>query len=283
LQQVSSRATQYLNVAIAAVAASLIVVGLTLDTRTTPKQPQAQTGKPPVPSGLTGSVGKQIETAFRDWPKGSIDTMQRLGLQYEGGETATDKQTGAMVQYFRGVALLWAGYPSDAQSALVSARKLGTNTLIQSRADGLLHPTFFRPASGPWYPVFQPTSRSNKLLVQGSQLQSQGHQLSAEKLYDRAVKEQPGNVEALTAQAVGLFNDDNPALAFGKLGPLTQRFPKSQIVRYELAWLLIWTGQGQQGITQLRKAISLGANTEIGQTAAKIVSAIGAAQSTPSG
>ena len=219
----SPRTSQYLNVAIAAVAASLIVVGLVLDTRTTPKQPPVEPGKPPVPSGLTGAVGAEITAAFRNWPRGSIDTLQRLGLVWQGGPTQKDRYTSAVVQYERGVALLWAGYDSDAAAALQMAKKFGTNTLIQSRADGLLHSNFYRPPTGPWYPVFQPTSTKHKLLVEGSRLQSQGHQISAEKLYARAAREQPNNVEALVAQAVGLFNDDNPALAFGKLGPLTAR------------------------------------------------------------
>jgi hypothetical protein len=276
------RPTQYLSVAVAAVAAALIVVGLVLDTRTTPTQPKPMVGKPPVPTGLNGALGKQIETAFQDWPHGSIDTMQKLGLEYQGGPTAADKQNGALVQYFRGVALLWAGYPSDAQSALVSAKKLGTNTLIQSRADGLLHPGFYRPPSGPWYPVFVPTTASDHLLVQGSRLQEEGHQVSAEKLYDRAVRRQPGNVEALVAQAVGLFNDDNPALAFGKLGPLTQRFPKSQIVHYEFGWLLIWTGEAKDGIDEFEKTVRLGPSTEIGKTAEKILAGVAGAKASQS-
>jgi hypothetical protein len=278
---VSPRKNQILNVAIAAAAAALIVVGLTLDTRTTPKQPQAQPGKPPVPSGLTGSVGKQIEAAYRNWPHGSIDTLQRLGLQYDGGPTAADKQTGAIVQYYRGVALLWAGYPSDAQTALESAKKLGTNTYIQGEADGLLHPGFFRPSTGPWYPVFIPISK-NPLLVAGSKEQQEGHQVSAEKLYDRAVRKQPNNVEALVAQAVGAFNDDNPALAFGKLGPLAQRFPKSQLVHYELAWLSVWTADAKDGIAQFKKTVALGPKTQIGVASAKILAGIASAKSTPS-
>jgi hypothetical protein len=279
---VSSRASQILNVAIAAVAAALIVIGLVLDTRTTPKQPPVEQGKPPVPSGLTGALGAQIVAAFRNWPHGSIDTMQRLGLEYQGGPTPTDKKNGALVQYFRGVALLWAGYDSDAQNALVLARKLGSNTYIQSQADGLLHPSFFRPSSGPWYPVFTPVSR-NPLLVQGSRLQQEGHQISAEKLYDRAARRQPNDVEALVAQAVGAFNDDNPALAFGKLGPLTARFPKSQLVHYELAWLLVWTGQAQQGIGEFEKVVKLGPKTKIGAIAERILAGIANAKPTPSG
>ncbi len=276
----SLRKNQILNVVIAAAAAALIVVGLTLDTRTTPKQPAVEKGKPGVPSGLTGPVGAQITAAFRDWPKGSIDTLQRLGLVWQGGPTPADRFTSAEVQYFRGVALLWDGYDSDAATALEAAKKLGANTLIQSRADGLLHPTYYRPPTGPWYPVFQPTTK-NALLEKGSNLQAQGHQVSAEKIYDKAVREQPNNVEALVAQAVGAFNDDNPALSFGKLGPLTARFPKSQVVHYWFAWLLIWTANRNQGISELQKAVKLGPDTQIGKNAQAILSGIERAQASP--
>ena len=49
-------------------------------------------GKPPVPQGLTGARRPQIVAAFKNWPHGSIDTMQRLGLQYTGGTTPAQRQ-----------------------------------------------------------------------------------------------------------------------------------------------------------------------------------------------
>lgn len=58
-------------------------MGLTLDTRTTPFQPKALPGKPPVPTNLPAPYGSVIEAAFRSWPHGSIDQMQKLGLEYE--------------------------------------------------------------------------------------------------------------------------------------------------------------------------------------------------------
>jgi tetratricopeptide (TPR) repeat protein len=266
-----SRASLY--VAVAALVAAAIVVGLTLDTRTTPHQPKAATGKPPVPQGLTGTVGKQIETAFRDWPHGSISTMQRLGLQYLGGKTPKEREQSAIVQYYRGVALLWAGYPADAQTALEKAKSLGRDTVIQGRADNLLHPEYFQPGQGPPYPVFIPTT-NDKLLRQGSALQQQGKQVSAERVFAKAARRQPGNVEALVAEAVALFDEDNLTPAFSNLGPLTAKFPKSQIVHYYLGYLLAWTAQGQQAITQFEKTVKLGPNTEVGKAAKQFLEGI---------
>jgi len=104
--------------------------------------------------------------------------MQRLGLEYLGGRTPKEREQSALVQYYRGVALLWAGYPSDAQTALEKAKSLGRDTVIQGRADNLLHPEYFQPGQGPPYPVFIPTT-NDKLLRQGSALQQQGKQASA--------------------------------------------------------------------------------------------------------
>ena len=115
----------YLTVAAAAIVAAGLAVGLTLDTRTTPHQPKGAPGKPPIPR-LSGSVGAEIVAAFSEWPHGSIDAMQRLGLQHAGGKTVAARRTSSVVQYYRGVALLWAGYPRDAEAALELAKKLGT-------------------------------------------------------------------------------------------------------------------------------------------------------------
>ena len=268
-----SRASLYAAVAVAALIAAGIVVGLTLDTRTTPHQPKAASGKPPVPQGLTGSVGQQIESAFRDWPHGSISTMQRLGLEFVGGKTPKERARSAIVQYYRGVALLWAGYPSDAQTALEQAKSLGRDTIIQGRADNLLHPEYFQPGQGPPYPVFIPTT-DDKLLRQGSALQQQGKQVSAERVFAKAARQQPGNVEAQVAKAVGLFDEDNLTPAFSNLGPLTAKFPKSQIVHYYLGYLLAWTAQGQQAVSQFEKTVELGPNTQVGKAAKQFLEGI---------
>jgi len=272
LEDVSPRLSAYLGVVVAALAAAGVAVGITLDTRTTPQQPKAAAGKPPVPQGLTGPAAAKIVAAFENWPHGSIDTMQQLGLRYSGGKTPAAKRTAAIVQYYRGIALLWAGYPSDATSALEQAKKLGKDTMIHNQADSFLHSSFFQ-SGPPFYPVFTPT-QPNKLLERGSRLQLEGHQASAERVYQRAVREQPGNVDAQVAAAVGLFDEDNLVPSFSHLGPLTSKYPRSQVVRYYLGWLLVWTKQAPQGLAEWRKTVALGPTTKLGKAAQHLLSAI---------
>jgi tetratricopeptide (TPR) repeat protein len=270
---VSSRALLFVYVAIAAVASAGIVVGLTLDTRDVVHQPAKLSGKPPVPSNLPGPSGKQIEQAFREWPNGSISTMQQLGLRYP---------KDALVQYYRGIALLWDGYTSDAESALESAKKLGRNTPLQGKADNVLHPSFYAPQTGPpFYPVYSPIGK-NPLLEQGSRLQTEGHQVSAEKLYSQAVRKDPNNVEALVAQAVALFDEDNLTPAFSRLGPLTQRFPKSQIPHYYFGLLLAWTANPQGAVSQFKKAYQLDPTSQFGKAAKRFLDGIESAQASAS-
>ncbi len=260
----------YLTVAAAAIVAAGLAVGLTLDTRTTPHQPAGAPGKPPIPR-LSGSVGAEIVAAFSEWPHGSIDAIQRLGLQHAGGKTVAARRTSSLVQYYRGVALLWAGYPRDAEAALQLAKKLGTNTIIHNRADNLLHPNFFQETTGgPGYPVFIPID-SDQLLARGSQQQEEGHQVSAEALYARAVKLHPESVDAKVAAAVGLFDEDNLTPSFSRLGPLSKQYPSSQIVHYYLALLLAWTSQGQAAIAQFQKVVELDATSKLGKTAAEFL------------
>ena len=166
-----------------------------------------------------------------------------------------------VVQLYLGIALIWAGYDTDAEAPLKAAKKWGRNTSIEVKADSLLHPQYF-----PGDPVFTPTS-NNPLLLRGSKLQLEGHQHSAEALYERAVRKNPNDVEALVAQAVGRFDKDNLNASFSQLGPLTTRFPKSQLVRYFLGYLLAVTGQGQAAVTQFQKTVALGKSTVLGRNA----------------
>jgi tetratricopeptide (TPR) repeat protein len=269
----SEQVERYLIVVLAALATAGIVVGIVLQTRETPHQPQAQSGPPPVPKNLPKPWGPQVEAAFRDWPHGSIDTMQRLGLLYP---------KSPVVQLYRGIALLWAGYPSDAEAALLSAKKLGRDTIIQIQADNILHPAFFQPSTGPSYPIFQPL-RPNPLLERGSRLQAQGHQISAERVYQRAARLDPNDDEAQVAAAVGLFDESNLTPAFSHLGPLTKRFPRSQSVRYYLGYLLAWTGQADASLTQFQKAFQLGPKTVLGKASGQFLSRIKAAGTSAAG
>jgi len=93
-----------------------------------------------------------------------------------------------------------------------------------------------------------------ELLLYGVGLQRVGRPVSAARVFLRASRAAPGNVEAQVAAAVGQFDKDAPALAFGRLGPLTRVFPKEPSVRFHLGVLLLWTGRVDASKRQFRLA-----------------------------
>ena len=250
----SSRLELSITVAAVALAAAGAVVAITLATRDHPPSLHPQPGKPPVPANVPGPGGAAIRQAFAQWPKGSLDTLERL---------SQDQPKSPVVQLYLGIGLLWAGYDREAEAALeqVKKRGIGYDTPWEIAADNVLHPQFFAG-----YPVFTPV-RPNALLAQGSVLQQQGHQHSAERIYQRAASLSPGDDQAQVAAAVGRFDKDNLSASFSQLGPLTRRFPRSQVVRFYLGYLLAWTGQRDPAVAQFRKAIALGPNTSLGRSA----------------
>ena len=248
----SSRLELSLTVAAVALAAAGAVVAITLATRDHPASLHPQKGKPPVPASVPGPEGAAIRQAFVQWPKGSLDTLVRLGQ---------DHPKDPVVQLYLGIGLLWDGYDSEAERALEASKKYGRDTPWEIAADNVLHPQFFTG-----YPVFSPV-RPNALLSQGARLQAQGHQHSAERIYQRAARHAPGDDQAQVAAAVGRFDKDNLTASFSRLGPLTQRFPKSQIVRFYLGLLLAWTAQRDGAVAQFQRVVSLGPNTGLGRSA----------------
>ncbi|HZO98260.1 MAG TPA: hypothetical protein VFB42_12900 [Gaiellaceae bacterium] len=249
-----------LTVAAVAVAAAGAVVGITLATRDSPPKLHPQPGKPPVPDALPGPAGAAVRQAFAGWPDGSLVALERLGRDYP---------KDPVVQLYRGIGLLWAGYTGEAEAVLERAKRVGRDTPWEVAADNVLHPQFFTG-----YPVFTPV-RPNPLLERGSRLQARGRQHSAERLYARAARLAPGDDEAQVAAAVGRFDKDDLNASFSRLGPLTRRFPHSQVVRFYLGLLLAWTGQRDQALVEFRRAVGLGPRTELGRSAKQFIDRVG--------
>src|SRR5207247_1365989 len=104
----SQRLQLVVTVAAVAVAAAGAVIGVTLETRDNPPKLHPQPGKPPVPAKLPGPVGAEIMKALADWPHGSVAALERLGQQHP---------KSPLVQLYRGIGLLWAGYTSESETA----------------------------------------------------------------------------------------------------------------------------------------------------------------------
>ena len=205
-------------------------------------------------TGLPAPAGAQIEAAFREWPNGSIDAMQRLGLAATAADSADRPvlpRDRALVGRIPDRRRDRARVRRRSSAATRSSRGEPTTSSIPGTSRTRARATRCSPDGG------------NALLRQGSRLQAEGHQdIGRAPLPARGAPPQPGDVQAQVAAAVGLFDEDNLTPTFSRLGPLTQRFPRSQIVRFYLGYLLAWTAQRQEAITQFKQTVALGPTTE---------------------
>jgi len=248
----------------AAVAAAGIVAGVVLATRQDPAQPKAQCAQAPkvliVPGVGNPQAAAAVRRAFADWPHRTLVDLEVLANRYPHDP---------VVQFNFGSVLFCEGFTDDAVQAYRAAKQSGRDTQYRITADNLLHPQFFDQG----YPIFEPTSR-DPLLIRGNLQQREGHQESAERLYQRAARLHPNDPEALTAAAVGRFDEDNLSASFSRLGPLARRFPHSQTVRYHLGLLLLWIGDAKQGVKEFQEARRLGPNTVLGREATRLLDRI---------
>jgi len=217
------------------------------------------------------SLEAKLGAAFAAWP-GTEDRIEQLGALYP---------RSALVQLHVGLARLWAG-TGDAGTAWREARDVEPDTPYAVWADDLIHPEL-----APGLPIFTPSftyrvrggtpaaqlaalraDRSLRgLLVYGIALQRLGRPVSARHAFAEALRLSPNNVDALVADALGRYEKSDPAGAFGRLGPLTARFPGSASVRFHLGVLLLWQSDVKAAKRQLRLAQAAEPGTRIAREA----------------
>jgi tetratricopeptide (TPR) repeat protein len=224
-----------------------------------------------------GSVQARVGEAFAAWPDDSLATLERLAQAHP---------RSAVVLVNLGIARFWAGH-ENAVGAWRQAVAGDPDSEAAVRASDLLHPD--SPRGLPVFvPSFAPPSRLARLaperqlaaltraarsdgvrarLLYGVALQRLGRPLSAEREYAAAAALAPQSAEAQVAAAVGAYTKDHPERAFGRLGPLTRRFPRAPTVRFHLGLLLLWLGRVEEAKKQLRIARALGPKTPLGMEA----------------
>jgi Flp pilus assembly protein TadD len=109
-------------------------------------------------------------------------------------------------------------------------------------------------------------------LLYGSALWSLEHPVSAERQFEAAAKLAPHDPVARTAAAVGMYTKADPVKAFSHLGPLTGVFPRAAVVRFHLGLLLLWSGQRQKAVEQLRLAAAEEPGSSYAQDARRLLS-----------
>jgi tetratricopeptide (TPR) repeat protein len=231
------------------------------------------------------TLGARVGAALARWPRGTITELDGLAHAHP---------RSAFVRLHLGLALAWERRDAEARQAWRAAERVGPDSPSAVRAESLLHPEF-----APGRPVFVPTfgpastlhgSPQEELaqlargarrpdwrakVLYGVALQRLERPVSAERQFAAAAALAPGEPEARVAAAVGLFDKERPSLAFSRLGPLSQTFPRAQTVRFHLGLLLLWIGQVQTAKKELRLARAAGPKTLLGSQAEALLARLG--------
>jgi tetratricopeptide (TPR) repeat protein len=229
-----------------------------------------------------GSLEAQVGTALANWPRG-FGTLTELAQTHPRSSLALLHQ---------GLGLYWNGDLPAAKAAWRKARTAQPDTSYSLRAEDLLHPRFPRglPTFAPSFPspeVLDRLSPPQQLaylehhagtergrLLYGVAMQRLGRQVSAVREFDAASKLAPDDAEAQVAAAVGRFDKADPSLTFSRLGPLAQRFPRNQSVRFHLGLCLLWLGSVKQARQELGLARNLGPKTPLGLQSSRFLTTL---------
>ena len=210
------------------------------------------------------SLEARVGAALAAWPDDALERLEELSNLYP---------ENALVELHLGLARLWSGR-GDPEAAWRAALDGEPDSPYAVLAGNLLHPELPRglPAFVPSFPAPATVSRlpaarqldalrvralrggARDWVLYGVGLQRVGRPVSARRAFDRAARLAPDDVETRVASAVGAFDKENPAIAFGRLGPLTRVFPREPTVRFHLGILLVWTGRIGEAERQLRLA-----------------------------
>ena len=231
------------------------------------------------------SLEAEVGAAVAAWPSGTVARLETLAAQ---------NQRSALVALHLGFALYWSRQNREAVNAWRTATQLQPDSPYAVRADDFLHP-HFAPGLPTFVPSFEAplairslspqgqvaalaaaarTDGADAKLLYGVALQRLGRPRSAEKQFAAAAREAPSDPEARTAAAVGLFDKDNPSLAFSRLGPLVRVFPHAQTVRFHLGVMLLWMAQVAKAREELKKARAEAPNSALGRQSALYLQAL---------
>ena len=224
------------------------------------------------------SVAAQVGVAFASAPTKRDRRLRQLLREYPNS---------ALVHLHVGLALFWKGDSHNATAHWREALGAQPDTPAALRAEDLLFPGFVRgrPTFVPSFAV-RPgrvatarrrarTGGVRAKLAYGVILQRSGRHVSARAAFRAAAALAPRDPEPKVAVAVASFEKAVPAVAFGQLGPLTRRWPRSPTVRFHLGLLLLWSGQLDDGRRQLELARTYGSGGRLGREATRFLSRLG--------
>jgi tetratricopeptide (TPR) repeat protein len=215
--------------------------------------------------GRYRSLQAQIGTAFAAWRQGGgLDELKRLFASHSQSPVA---------ELHLGYAYYWSGRNDDALASWEHVAEQHPDSPEAVQAESLLYPRFAyglppivaglalpsAPSRAAQLSVLERAAAqpdANAKVRYGLVLWQLWHRVSAERQFDAAARLAPDDPVARTAAAVGAFTKRDPVRAFGRLGPLTAKFPRAAVVRFHLGVLLLWTRQPAKGVQQFKLAVA---------------------------
>lgn len=212
-------------------------------------------------------------------PTAAIDRLRGL---------ADAAPADAFARFSHGVALLWSGRRADAEAELRAVRDAEPEGFYGVAADDLLHPQL-----PPGYPPFIPAEDAGTedpdalaeraaanpddpqaQVAYGAALIAEGRRREAVAAFDAALAVDPGLVEARVGRIVAGFSKDEPAVAFGQMGPLVRDHPANPSPRLHLALMLLWLRDPDTARAQLRQVAEQHPGTRLGDAAERFLAAL---------
>lgn len=234
------------------------------------------------PSSVEAAVG----AAVASWPG---DTVGRLR------ELAEEHPESAVIRLNLGLALFAEGDSDGASDEWREAERRDPDSPAALRAEDLLNadsppgrpnlvlgrvPSGLAgvPAARRLDDLRRRAERGREArdwIVFASALESVGRRVSARAAYDRAVALAPGSLEARVGAALSRFDKEEPAEAFSRLGPLARSHPRSALVRFHLALLLLWLPDVDEARRQFMRARALDPDGFYGRQAGRVLATLG--------
>jgi tetratricopeptide (TPR) repeat protein len=233
----------------------------------------------------SSSLQAQVGAVLASFPAGAVVELDRLARAHP---------RSGVVRLHLGLVLYWERRDREAVQAWRAVGRVDPDSAAAVEAGNLLHPRLppglpeFVPSFGPPRSIstLPPRRQVEALgraarrrdprakLLYGVVLQRLGRPVSARREFAAAARLAPRDPEARVAAAVGLFDKDRPALAFSRLGPLVDVFPRAPTVRFHLGLLLFWTGRIEAGKLELERARAEGPATPLGRAAAAFLAGL---------
>ena len=214
---VSPRARIYTLVGLSAAGAAAVVVGITAATHHSPPAPRGpRSGSPPFAADWTAPAGltAEVRRAMSAWPEGTVAAMRGLARRHPGS---------SLVRLNLGLALYWrATTPAPAAWRRASAcNRTRRRPFARRPAPPELAA---RAASVPAH-FARPTTAVQRLLGARDAAAAERPAASRRRRSSRPRQRWRRAIpDAQVAAAVGLYDKDGPAAAFGRLGPLSAAF-----------------------------------------------------------